>query len=400
MKKIILLTIVLLSLVPLASAEVTLTSNLLKYEPIPAQPGQYVTVFVELKNMGNDDANNVAIELKNQFPFSVADDTRKEIGTLKAQQSYVVDFKIKVDSQAVVGANDLVIRYTNDPSLKSWQEDYHPINVRPTESSIAVVNVKVTPEEIIPGQEGTVQITVKNTADIMLRDISLQLGLMSVVGTTAIDLPFIPTNSVTEKKITRLAPNNQAIVTYNIKAYPTAAPGYYKLPLTVSFYDEEGTKTDKTDYLGVIVEATPELKIYVEDTKNLQKEEKGTVTLKFVNKGISDLKFLDVEVLPSKDYDLTDKTQTYVGDIDSDDYRSETFTLTPHKETIQLNVKVNYKNSNNKVYETTRTVSVNMNTANNEKKKISTASVVIALLVLLGIIFFFRRHKRRQEKRK
>ncbi len=400
MKKILVLVMMLLAIVPLASADATLTTNLIRYEPLPAQPGQYVTVFIELENTGNADATNAAIELGNQFPFSGTEVARKNIGTIKSQQSYVVDFKVRVDSQAVVGNNDLLVRYTPDVNINLWQEDSHAIRIQPTDASLAITNIAILPEEIAPGEEGTIQITVKNTADVLLRDISLQLGMVTVVGSTIVDLPFIPTNSITEKRISRLAPDKQTILTYALKAYPTAEPGYYKLPLSMSFYDQEGTQTEKQDYIGVIIKAVPELKIYVEDNEKLKQGEDGEVSLKFVNKGVSDLKFLDVELLPNKNYKIIGSGQAYVGDLDSDDYRTETFKVNPSKESVELQVKYSYKDDNNVEYETTISVLVDCNCSAGDKQKTSPIVIVIIVVVVLGIIILSRRRKQRHKKKK
>ncbi|MCF7799237.1 hypothetical protein K9M74_05025 [Candidatus Woesearchaeota archaeon] len=400
MKKIILLAILLLAIVPLASAEVTLTSNLIRYEPLPAQPGQYVTVFVEIENTGNEDARNTIIELPNQFPFSVTGEQQKEIGTIKSQQSYVITYQLRVDSQAVVGNNELVVRYSPD-GKNLWKEDRHAIRVQPTGASLSVTDIMMTPEEIAPGEEGTIQITIKNTADVLLRDISLQLGMVSIVGSNVIDLPFIPTNSVTEKRISRLAPDKQTILSFTVKSYPTASPGYYKLPLSMTFYDQEGTETQQDDYIGVVVKAVPELKIYVDDNEKLVQGQEGEVSLKFVNKGVSDLKFLDVEILPGEGYDLVGRPQAYVGDLDSDDYRTETFSITPNKESVELLVQHTYKDDNNVEYETTETVVVDCGcTDKNGNQQTSPWIIALVIVVILTIIVVSRRRKQRHKKRK
>ena len=48
---------------PIASAEPSLTADLLRYEPIPAQPGQYITAYIELGNIGDSAATNAVVEV-------------------------------------------------------------------------------------------------------------------------------------------------------------------------------------------------------------------------------------------------------------------------------------------------------------------------------------------------
>ena len=47
------------------------------------------------------------------------------------------------------------------------------------------------------------------------------------------------------------------------------------------------------------------------------------MTLKFVNKGIHDLKFLDVIIEEGEGYEVLSNKKDYIGDLDSDDYRTQ-----------------------------------------------------------------------------
>ena len=397
------LSILLIGLIPFASASTVLNANLLKYEPIPAQPGQYVTAYIEIQNIGNEDAPHAAIQIEDQFPFQPINNegTYKDIGLLKSHQSYVETFTLRVNSQAIVGNNKLKIKYTADKTNAAWQETEFSLQIKPNEASLSIIDVTSNPEEIAPGEKGEITIRVKNSADIVLRAIGIQLGLVTVQGSSISDLPFIPTNSATEKKINRLNVGEIQDFVYTIQAYPDANPGYYKLPLAINFYDDEGTQTESQDYVGIIVKAKPELKVYLEDTSITGPEQEGKVTLQFVNKGINNLKFLDVELLNNDEYDILSTTQNYIGDLDSDDYRSETFTIKPHQQETSLDVQVSFKDENNKEYSTTIKVPLQYNkTANNSKSGPSTSTILLIILVLVLLIVYIRkRMKRKKTKR-
>lgn len=405
MKHITLALIIVLSIMtlPLVSADsATLKVELLKYEPIPAQPGQYVTAYLEVENTGNEDAKNAAIEIQNQFPFTAISkaESHKSFGIIKSQQSIVETIRLRVASDALVGTNELKLRYTADETTSNWQETNLNIEVKSNDASLTITEIATEPEEFSPGGEGTVTITVKNNEDLVLRNIGLQLGLITIQGTTVTDLPFIPTGSATEKKISKLNPGEFADVSFKVKAYPSATPGYYKLPITLTFYDDQGTETENQDYIGVIIQAQPELKIYLDDTQLTAEQLTGDITLKFVNKGVSDLKFLDIKVKEGDNYKVLSKTSEYIGDLDSDDYRSETFTIEAQGENAELNVEVSYKDENNKAYSYTKTVPLSYNNIpNNGKGQSSTITIIIVLVVLAGIIYFWRRSKRRKKRR-
>ncbi|MBN1175074.1 hypothetical protein JXA48_00365 [Candidatus Woesearchaeota archaeon] len=395
MKKnlIILLVISLMVLIPVVSAEPSLSADLLKYEPIPAQPGQYVTAYIELDNIGDTDAQNAMIEVLDEFPFTVVGDGSETIGALKSQRSYVSDFQIKVDSQAVVGNNALKVRFS--PDGKNWQERSLDIEVKSNDISLSVVDVSTSPKELVPGGDGVITIKLKNTESVVIRNIGVQLGLVAVSQSSITDLPFIPTSSATEQRIGRLNPNEISEVSFPIKAYPTATPGYYKLPISLSFYDDQGTKTEKQDLIGLVVKSVPELKVYVEKTTVSGASQSGDVTLKFVNKGINDLKFLDVSLLQSDDYEVISGSKEYIGDLDSDDYRSETFTIKPSSKNVDLKVAVTYKDENNNEFSETLTVPFQTNDSlANAKKGPSFSTILLVLLVgFLVVRWFVKKQK-------
>ena len=115
---------------------------------------------------------------------------------------------------------------------------------------------------------------------------------------------------------------------------------------TSCFYDEEGTLTEQEDILGIIIKAEPELKTYVEKVE-ATKSSKGEVSFKFVNKGINDLKFLDIQIQDGEGYTIHDSKNRYIGDLDSDDYRSESFNIELDGDTATVNIFVTYKDENN-----------------------------------------------------
>ena len=392
----ILLVMSLLVVLPIVSAEATLSADLLKYEPIPAQPGQYIHAYIELANVGDTAATGAVIEVVDAFPFTVAGENTEVVGDLNVQRSSVVDFRIKVDSQAPVGNNLLKIRYS--PDGKNWQERSLNIDVKSNDVSLSVADVSTSPDEFTPGGDGIITLKLKNSDSVPIRSIAAKLGLVSVSGSTVVDLPFIPDAASTEQKISRLSPDEVSEVSFPIKVYPTATPGYYKIPLTLTFYDDQGTQTEKQELVGVVVKSVPDLMVYVEKTTISQPGQSGDVTLKFVNKGISNLKFLDVSLDNGDGYDVISGSQQYIGDLDSDDYRSETFTIRPTDKTADLNVAVSYMDGNNNEFNKVLSVPFEAVSSSNGEKKGPSFSTILLILVLIVVLISWIRRRRRAKK--
>lgn len=403
-KKIILgimLLFVILISTALTSAAVdtaNLEASLVRYEPLPAKPGQYLTVYVKIENDYAYPAEDAAIRIKEEFPFSIVNvnDLEQDLGIIEGKDSYVAEFKLKVDSEAVVGTNILSVEYTQDKFKGVWKKEDISISIKPNDASLSITNVKTNPETISPGSEGNIEITIKNTAEITLRDLALQIGLTSSDGS---DIPFIPT-SVTEKRVGKINHNEIITLNFPLKAYPSATPGYYKLPLTTTFYDEEGTLTEQEDILGIIIKAEPELKIYVEEVK-ATKSTSGDVTFKFVNKGINDLKFLDVKIQESEEYIIQDSTERYIGDLNSDDYRSESFNLKLDEDETTVNIFVSYKDENNNVYESVQELVVNASTGSGEKSGPSWFTILLVItLLVIGTKYLLKKRKAKKANKK
>lgn len=398
MKKflVILLMMSILTL-SLVNAQASLSADLLKYEPIPAQPGQYVTAYIELSNLADVDASKAIIELDNNFPFTVVGDNSIVVGRLKSQRSSIIEFNIKVDSQAAIGINPLKVRFSPD-GVNNWQERSLDIEVKSNDISLTIIDVSTSPDEFSPGGDGIVSITLKNTENVVVRNIAVQLGLVTMSQSTVVDLPFIPTSSATEQRISRLNPNEVSTITFPIKAYPSASPGFYKLPLSISFYDDQGSKTEKQDLVGLVVKSVPELMVYLEKNTISQAGQTGDVTLKFVNKGVNDLKFLDVSLQESDSYNILSNTQEYIGDLDSDDYRSETFTIVPDSKDLDLNVLVSYKDENNIEFSESIIVPFSVVKNMDDGNKSPSFSTILLIIILLLVLVFWIRRKRRAKK--
>lgn len=393
-KLLIVMFAMLLLIIPTAiAADGDLQATLSRYEPLPAQPGQYVTIYVQLENIGNEDAPNAYLEIIDSFPFSIVTESERSIniGVIKSQKSYVADFKLRVDSNAVVGLNKVKIKYTTDKDSNNWKEKELSVEVKPSEAKLAVNKVEVMPEQIHSGEDGVVTITVKNSASIVFRDVSVKLDFNED------DIPFIPLNSITEKQIALLKPGELSQISFPLSVYPTATPGYYKVPLEISFYDDEGTEQTQSDIIGLIVSAAPELKV-IYDSYELTPQGYWDVRLKTINKGVNDLKFLDLEVLGSDDYKLVASKEYYVGDLDSDDYRTADFELTSDKKEFTLATKATFRDENNKLY--TQNINVPVKITNGSSSNGGSGWITFLLILIIVVLGYYIYRSKKKPKHK
>ncbi len=391
-------------LTPSVLGAASLSVSVSKYEPYPATPGQTVKVWLLVQNTGDVEAKDITIEAVSQSPFSTYNqESVQTIPSLGAQKDYLVDLNLKVDDNAVQGYNNLKIKYGVGTSLT--EKDVQ-IYVQAKDSTLTISNVKMNPTEISPGSDGTLTITVKNNAQSTMTELSMKLQLQAIVGSTVIDLPFAPTDSGTERRVYLLEPGQSTDFVYTLRVYPDAVSKVYKIPFTLTYYDSLGIAKNKTDYVGAIVNGVPDISIIVDKTDLSSQVRTGTMNLKIINKGVSDIKFLNVVIQPSADFELLSNSETiYVGNLVSDDYQTADYTINVKstKDKIVVPVTLQYRDSNNKYYEKSFNVDLNLIDSSklNPKKGVggySWISIIIVLLIGGGIWYYFKNKNKKNKK--
>ncbi|MEM4268214.1 MAG: COG1361 S-layer family protein [Candidatus Woesearchaeota archaeon] len=412
-------------------ADEAIVVTLLNQDPDPAEPGQYVNVRLKIENIGNLPATDFILSFEPKFPFSldsneIANKSFAVVGPLmKDDQRIVVKYKVRVSRDAVDGTNIMRFKYMykdKNGVLKEFAKDFE-IDVQSLDPTIAVQTISTNPKIFEPGKKGTIEVTVKNIASSPIRQVSVKLDLMltslasygtsSTLSTSSskfssvLDtLPFANMDGPTEQKIAYLKPNEEATFAYNIMVYPSAESRVYKIPLIITFYDEQGNQITKTDLVGIVVGSTPELEVLLDSYDVTMPGTSGRVTIKFVNKGVSEIKFVTVKLMSNDDHKLLSAEQDYVGNIESDDFQTSDFRIYVEptaKDRIHLPLEISYKDANNNHYEKKVTLYANLYTEKQIKvlgleKKSHTGYYILGfVLVIVGIVVY-RLVKRRKSR--
>lgn len=354
MKKLIFLMIVisLLAVGVLAdSADITVT--LVSQDPDPVEPGEIVTVKFKIENGGEESNEETTVKISPVFPFSIYGDvTEKNIGKLRASatggDAEIVEFKLKVDDAAVEKETEIELEVLTGTSGVRYADDEFLIDIETRDAILDITSIKYEPEQVPPGKSADIKISVKNLADSLLKDITFDLDLSSD------DLPLAPYQSSSQRQIDVLNSNYQLPLSFKVIADPSASPGLYKVPLNITYYDEQGNDYFIEEILAVSVGEKPNLKSYIKKSTVLQSEMPGKVTLEVANAGTTDVKFLEITILPSEDFELVSTSNYfYIGDVDSDDTESEeldVYIIADDKESLIFPVELKYFDANNQVY--------------------------------------------------
>ena len=410
-KKIFGLVIVLLlalTTIHLVSAVSAVRVSLSKYEPYPATPGQLVKVWFLVTNDGDTAADNVIVEAVPEYPFATySGNNVKNIGFIGPQSEYLVDFTFKVDENAVQGNNILKMKYKEASLANAIAQTMDAtIFIQNQDATLAIDGVHLEPTEIMPGSDGTITITVRNTAQSTFTNINLKLYLQTVVGSTVVDLPFAPMESSAEKKIFKLEPGQTDDFIFKIRAYPDALSKIYKIPFTLNYYDSLGNQKNKSDVIGVVVNSKPDIAIIIDKTDMSMQKRAGTISFKIINKGLSDVKFVNVILKDTEDYDILSNSATvYVGNLASDDYQSVEYSviMNTEKNSVPFPITVQYRDANNKQYETTQDITFNVIDSSKLKDAQNsgggiTMTIVIVVILSIGAFIYFRNRAKKNKK--
>ena len=412
MKKIFILMVLftILSLSIVYAATVTYSSpivrtTLLSQDPDPVEPGEIVKVKFKIENEGKETIEDAIVKIIPKYPFKVYDGvSEKNIGILRSRSvgsdSVVVEFNLKVDENAVEKETELELQILIGDSGVSYTNDEFLINIQTKDAVLDITSITSNPEQIAPGETAEVSIMVKNLADSLLKDIKFKLNFASA------DIPLAPYQSSSERRLSQLQSGYQNSLTFGIIADPEATPGLYKIPVNITYNDEQGNSYSVNDLLALSIGETPKLRVYVKKSEVLRANKPGKVTIEIANAGSSDVKFLELSLLPSEDYQLVATTDYYyLGDVDSDDTESEEIDLFINRKvkTLHLPVKLKYTDANNKPLQQQFDLELELYSTSKLKKfgvlPTSKAGLyfIVIILIIVGVIFY-RRYKKDPKK--
>jgi len=373
---------------------------LLNQDPDPVEPGQVVELRFKLQNDGGGSLSNVKVEVIPEFPFSLrpGDGANQSLGDIAGYQRgeniHTFNYKLLVDPEAVEGDHEISVIY-RDSSGSGAKQTFN-VSVRSSDSDIAVTKITTSPERLVPGKEGSLNIQVKNFNTLLVKDVKLKLDFTSEL------LPIAPIGSGSEQRVSVLKAGESATFNYKIIPYANADSKIYKIPARITFSDDSGKKFNKTETIAIVVGSEPELQITIDKTDILSSGKSGDVTIRLSNSGVSDVKFLTVSLKDTKSIKIIGANSKYVGGVDSDDFELVTFKIfiNPDSESVVLPLDLQYSDENNQNYKKT----ANLDLPVYSSKELSDYGLVkssswiwiaaaIFVIVAAGFIMFRRKKK-------
>jgi hypothetical protein len=237
----ILVLFISLSSVGSAAEGADLKVSVLRYEPVPAEIGEYVSVWVKVENLGYAKADDLTIKIVPDYPFSV-DSTENAIvnvGILTPDNAAVHEYRLYTDSAAKQGIGTFEVWYQEE-SGGTWFKKEFELRVGSesfdSKGTIQLLGEPVKePEVFMPGDKGTILFTLQNSAtdysitiDGVQYDTNARIQSASLEGTEGIK---VTTGTYYGNGV--IGPGESVDLTYNIEVAEGTPDGTYYLDFSI-----------------------------------------------------------------------------------------------------------------------------------------------------------------------
>ena len=115
-----------LSFVASAADGADLEVSVLRYEPVPAEIGEYVSVWVKVENLGYAKADDLSIKMVPDYPFSVdsSENAIVNVGILTPDNAAVHEYRLYTDSAAKQGTGTFEVWYQEESDGTWFKKEF------------------------------------------------------------------------------------------------------------------------------------------------------------------------------------------------------------------------------------------------------------------------------------
>ncbi len=241
---IILIVLIVSLMMPLnasAADGADLRVSILKYDPIPAEIGEYVSVWVKVENLGYAKAEGLSIRMVPDYPFSIDSSANSQVnvGILTPDNAAVEEFRLFTDTAAKQGTGTFEVWYQEDNS-GTWFKKEFEIRVGSdsfdSKGTIQLSGEPVKePEVFMPGDEGTISFTLQNSAtDYSITIDGEQYDTNARIQSASLDgVEGIKVTTDTYYGNGVIGPGESVDLTYNVEVDEGTPDGTYYLDFSI-----------------------------------------------------------------------------------------------------------------------------------------------------------------------
>ena len=286
-----------------------LEATFINSDPVPLQSGEDGDITFKVVNNGNIEAENVEVQLLDNYPFEVKPDRKRNhsLGTLSQGQEYQISTEVLVAEDAPDGSNNFRARITNGEFTRTVNI---PVEVQSESIDLNLANLKTQPGQLMPDTENNVMtVEVVNNGEKTAENTVLEL-----------DLPdyFERTSSFSSRQaLGNIAPGQVKPAEFDFDITEDAPSGPVTLEGAMSYTSGDSSSEVTEDVsFDVNLEGRPQFEI-TEVESDLQTGSSRELRLTVENTGDEDSSSTRIRVLDSSDQPFTyDSSSQYIGTLE------------------------------------------------------------------------------------
>lgn len=391
MRKEILVAFSLFSLLFFASSAQAYVSLTFSSTAIPTtiSPGTKANLLLTIINTGTDFAASPQLTVKSS-PYVTADIPVFNLPTLNVGGSTQITIPITVAPNAPEGtvALPFTIAYTVGNNVGTVSADNSASITITKRTLLQITNVSYS-NIVQRGNTFTMTITLQNVGSGQVKDLVVSLRNFS--------LPIVPASTDTEKFVGTLNSGQTTAVSFDLTANNNADTVTYSVPVSLSYYDDQGNIHTDTKFVGLRITGIPEFVVALDSTDNIFAGQINKMSVTISNVGTGSAEFLTVDI--DSGQDVSPQT-SYLGTLNPDDSSTISMNVNLAGKSADmkfLNITLTYKDTYNQEYVENKLVHFN---AMNAPVQISTNYAIIIIVILAAIVYWKRNFFKSLLKRK
>lgn len=265
-------------------------------DPYPVEPGQSLTLSLQISNEGSVEIKNAKVQLDAKTPFVLLESSEKQIDLIEIGKSRIIEYKLSVDSSAVSAVYEIPVRITYGTYTLNKN-----IQVR-VQGTPKFKLLSMDSDAIKPGDQAGFSVKIQNIGTGKARRTTATFS-----STSAYIKPIFLGGNV---YIGDFNAGETKEIEFNVLSSYDAEYGVYTGTVNISFEDESGnTMAEKFD-VGMLISGEPKLQIVKiqidQKTRELSVEMSniGTAETRAINAKLTvDDKIVDTDYVTSVNID-------------------------------------------------------------------------------------------------
>jgi len=371
-----------------SQAERLSTSNLgmsvVNTDPFPLQSGEQGDIRLQIVNSGSSSAQDVRVELLDNYPFEVKEDrkTSYEFGEMIQGQEYQISTEVLVSEDAPDGSNTFKARVVTENLNRTLEI---PVEVQSQDIELNLANLQTQPQQLMPDTDNNqINIDLVNNGEKTAENVVLNLNTPGF---------FEQTSSFsTRKALGNIQAGERKTASFNLDINETAPSGMTELETVTTYSADDSTaEIEQSNSFNLNIEGKPQFSVSRVES-NLRSGSTGNLRLEVENTGNVQSSSTRIRIMDSSDQPFDyDSSSKYIGTLEPGQTGEAVFEVDVESDADIKNYLLDFETrgvKDTEVFVEDSTVEVEVENGSSEDESIPLPLVIGVAAVLVVLIVF------------